>query len=122
MGEGSRFHETYRYYAQGVGPETATLPEGWQQRLRKVQTAETDSKVGYCLDPSDLFLSKAFANRDKDREFNMALLRYGYVKPSRVLDLVALMPVDDRAKRDLRARIRRWIRILEERGYDVANE
>lgn len=26
IGEGSPFHETVGYYAQGVGPETATLP------------------------------------------------------------------------------------------------
>jgi hypothetical protein len=31
--------------------------------------------VGYCLDVLDLFMSKALANREKDREFNMALLR-----------------------------------------------
>jgi len=33
IGEGSRFHEQYGYYAQGVGPDTATLPAagsgGW---------------------------------------------------------------------------------------------
>jgi len=28
LGEGSRFHETHGYYAQGVGPETAVLPTG----------------------------------------------------------------------------------------------
>lgn len=28
IGEGSQFHETFGYYAQGVGPETALLPEG----------------------------------------------------------------------------------------------
>lgn len=26
IGEGSQFHLTYGYYAQGVGPETALLP------------------------------------------------------------------------------------------------
>lgn len=26
LGEGSQFHDTYGYYAQGVGPETAVLP------------------------------------------------------------------------------------------------
>jgi hypothetical protein len=29
IGEGSQFHQTYGYYAQGVGPETAVLPRGW---------------------------------------------------------------------------------------------
>ncbi len=28
LGEGSQFHETFGYYAQGVGPETAVLPSG----------------------------------------------------------------------------------------------
>lgn len=27
IGEGSTFHETHGYYAQGVGPETAILPK-----------------------------------------------------------------------------------------------
>lgn len=32
IGEGSQFHETFGYYAQGVGPETACLPADWMQR------------------------------------------------------------------------------------------
>ena len=35
IGEGSQFHQTYGYYAQGVGPETATLPSGWMQRVHR---------------------------------------------------------------------------------------
>ena len=54
IGEESRFHETFGYYAQAVGPETATLPAGWQQRLHKIQNQNTDLKIGYCLDPLDL--------------------------------------------------------------------
>jgi hypothetical protein len=33
IGEGSPFHDLFGYYAQGVGPETAVLPTGWQARL-----------------------------------------------------------------------------------------
>ncbi len=29
IGEGSPFHETFGYYAQGVWEDTAVLPEGW---------------------------------------------------------------------------------------------
>jgi len=29
IGDGSRFHETYAYYAHGVGPEIALAPAGW---------------------------------------------------------------------------------------------
>ena len=122
LGEGSQFHDTHRYYAQGVGPDTATLPEGWKDRLHRVQTSATDLKVGYCLAVVDVFMSKAFANREKDREFNMALLRYGYVTPRSTLDMVAFMPIPDDRKRDMRARIRRWVKMLKERGYEVAAE
>jgi len=119
LGEGSLFHNTYRYYAQGVGPETATLPEGWQDRLYRVQTPTTNLKVGWCLDTLDLFMSKAYANREKDREFNMALLQYGYVKLPQALDMVARMPIDDKSQQAMRACIRRWVKLLQERGYEL---
>jgi hypothetical protein len=46
LGEGSQFHETYGYYAQGVGPETAALPAGWMDRVHRVQNAATNDRVG----------------------------------------------------------------------------
>lgn len=36
LGDGSRFHPTYGYYAHGIGPETAKAPAGWQNRLIEV--------------------------------------------------------------------------------------
>lgn len=48
IGEASPFHERFGYYAQGVGPETAILPTGWQGRLVRLQNANTDLKVGWC--------------------------------------------------------------------------
>ena len=33
IGEASPFHETFGYYAHGVGPETAILASVWQERL-----------------------------------------------------------------------------------------
>lgn len=108
LGEGSSFHETYGYYAQGVGPETAILPEGWLQRVHRVQTAATDGRVGYCLDLTDLFLSKAAAGRDKDRAFCIALLQHGHVLADDALARLAGMPLDDAARRRLRAAITRW--------------
>lgn len=117
LGEGSHFHEMYGYYAQGVGSDTACLPEGWKGRLERIQNARTNGRVGYCLDVIDLFMAKTAANREKDREFNIALLRYGYVSAEAAIDMVALMPVDDAQKKAMRARIRRWGKILEDRGY-----
>ena len=82
IGEGSKFHETNGYYAQGVGPDTAILPSGWLQRVHRVQNSNTNDRVGYCLDVADLFASKAAAGRDKDRKFCMALLTHAYVTPT----------------------------------------
>lgn len=33
LGQGSPFHETFGYYADGVDFKTAAAPEGWEQRL-----------------------------------------------------------------------------------------
>jgi hypothetical protein len=122
IGEGSQFHETHGYYAQGVGPETAILPEGWMERVHRVQNDNTKGRVGYCLGLVDLFLSKAAAGRDKDREFCMALIAHFYVMPDEALKLVPSMPIDDNARRTLRATIRRWAKAAQEAGNPAAGE
>lgn len=122
IGEGSQFHQTYGYYAQGVGPDTATLPSNWMQRVHRIQNGNTNDRVGYCLDVLDLFLSKAAAGREKDREFCMALFEHGYVAPAHVLELVPSMPIDDKQQRALRATIRRWARAVRDAGHDIPGE
>lgn len=77
IGEFSQFHDHSGYYAQGVGPETAILPDGWMNRVHRVENAATNGRVGYCLDVPDLFMSKAAPDRDKDRVFCKALLQHG---------------------------------------------
>ena len=84
-----------------------------------MQSAGTNGRLGYCLDTTDLFLSKATAGRDKDREFCMALLMHGHVTPTKVLELVPLMPRDKTQHRQLRATIRRWVKTLREEGHDI---
>jgi hypothetical protein len=74
IGEGSQFQKEHGYYAQGVGPDTAWLPADWMSRVHRVQNENTNGRLGCCLDLPDLFLSKAAAGREKDREFCMACL------------------------------------------------
>jgi hypothetical protein len=69
IGELSPFHDTFGYYAQGVGEETATLPERWKERLVPVRSARTRGATGWCLEVHDLVISKLFAGREKDRRF-----------------------------------------------------
>ena len=82
------------------------------QRVHRVQNDNTRNRVGYCLDVLDLFLAKAAAGREKDRVFCMALLEYRYLTLAQVLDLVPTLPIDDKARRRLRATIRRWAKAL----------
>lgn len=110
LGEGSHFHNTYGYYAEGVGPQTSRLPIGWETRLHRVQSVNTEGYVGLCLDVPDLFMAKAFAGREKDREFCMGLFQHAFVTLEQVEVLVPDMGLASPEQRKLLARIRRWHR------------
>ena len=69
IGELSPFHDTFGYYAQGVGETTAVLPAGWQTRLVPIRNENTRHATGWCLEIHDLLLSKYVARRDKDVRF-----------------------------------------------------
>lgn len=105
IGEGSPFETTYGYYAQGVGPETAKLPAGWENRVVRIQTPGTDGKVGYCPDPHDLAASKLAASREKDKAFVSAMLRLGLVQGTTLAQSIALLPIEP----ERREQLRRWL-------------
>lgn len=98
IGELSPFHERFGYYAQGVGPETAVLPAGWQDRLVKLQNENTDLKIGWRLEPHDLAAAKLVAGREKDGPFVQTMLRHGLIQLNTLLDRVQALPVDANAK------------------------
>lgn len=91
IGELSPFHETYGYYAQGVGERTAVLPEGWQSRLVAVPTP---AGTGLCLEPHDLVISKCVAGREKDRDYVRAALRHRLVDRDTLLERLARTSID----------------------------
>ena len=80
IGELSVFQDTFGYYAQGVTPQTATLPDGWRNRLIPFLTPATNGVTALCLEPHDLWISKAVAGRPKDREFCKALIARNLVE------------------------------------------
>lgn len=107
IGEDSPFHETFGYYAQGVSPDTAVLPRGWEGRLVRVETANTGDAAGLCLDPHDLALSKYAAGREKDLLFVAALVRHRMLDRNTTLARLAMMPLAQEAIERIEARIRR---------------
>lgn len=107
IGEASMFHDTFGYYAQGVVESTALLPEGWGDRLVRFSTPDTKGVVAWCLELHDLWISKAVAGRDKDREFCLALLKSRLVQPNVLRTRLDAVPgLDER----VRAAAASWIR------------
>jgi len=104
LGELSPFHETFGYYAQGVGPETATLPQGWEARLVPLPTR---GATGLCLEVHDLAISKYVAGREKDLEFTAGALRHGLVRAEVLFERLAATPLSDERRTIVAARIRR---------------
>ena len=95
IGEGSPFHDRFGYYAQGVGPETAILPAGWESRLVRIQNPNTDLKIGFCLDPHDLAASKLAAGREKDWSFVGEMIKAEIVGITKLARRVEGLPLSD---------------------------
>lgn len=107
IGEGSLFHERFGYYAQGVGPKTATLPKGWQRRLVSVLNANTNGIEGLCLEVHDLAISKYVAGREKDLMFTRELARCMLVSKAKLLARLAATSVNSALKKLVAGRIER---------------
>jgi hypothetical protein len=88
IGELSSFHHEFGYYAHGVAPETATLPDGWEQRLVEFQVNDPPGTIGLCLEKHDLAFSKLAAGREKDIEFIRELLKYRLINRGKILRLI----------------------------------
>ena len=95
IGEGSHFHAEFGYYAQGVGPETATLPKGWQDRLIGIKNENTNGVLGLCLEVHDLAISKYVAGRPKDRLFAIELIRQKMVQHQTLLERLCTTEMPD---------------------------
>lgn len=94
IGEASNFMDYYGYYAQGVGVDTAVLPEGWEQRVVKIQNQNTDLKIGYCLGIYDLAASKLAASRPKDMQFVKVMIEHRLISPIELIGHLQLLPIE----------------------------
>jgi Nucleotidyltransferase of unknown function (DUF6036) len=71
LGRASRFARRHGFYIDVVAPEIATLPDGWESRLRAFRIGKT---TAFCLEVYDLIITKLAAGRLKDLEFVGALI------------------------------------------------
>jgi hypothetical protein len=106
IGEGSHFHETFGYYAQGVAEETATLPDGWRSRLVRISNVNTAGTIGLCLEVHDLAISKYVAGREKDVQFTRELARHGLTDEKALLKRLAETTLNSAVREIVTGRIR----------------
>ena len=108
IGEGSMFHDTFGYYAQGVVETTAVLPSGWRDRLVRFETPATKGVTAWCLEVHDLWVSKAVAGREKDIDFCRALLQRMIVERDRLRSRLDTMDgIDEHVRKAVSGRIDR---------------
>jgi hypothetical protein len=97
-GELSPFEQLHGFSIDGVDLQTSALPEGWRDRLVKVQNANTAGPAdglqftGWCLDKEDLCVAKLCALREKDQNFVSELLRAGLVDSGLIATRLATVP------------------------------
>jgi hypothetical protein len=106
IGELSMFHETFGYYADGVEPETARLPAGWQDRLVAICNPNTLGNTGWTLEIHDLLISKYVANRQKDRDFTRAAIAHQLADPAILNQRLAMTALEPETRERIRQSIR----------------
>jgi hypothetical protein len=105
IGEGSLFHEQNGYYAQGVGPETAVLPNDWEDRLIIVNNENTNGVSGLCLEVHDLAISKFVAARPKDLEYIQELIRQQMIEKTTLTERLAETQLSEAEQASIKMRI-----------------
>ena len=93
LGEMSPFHDANGYYAQGVGEDTAWLPDGWRDRLIPFEAPSIlVPGRGLAIERHDLAASKLAAGRIKDFEFVEALIAVGILDVPTIRERLDAIP------------------------------
>jgi hypothetical protein len=110
IGEGSTFHQTFAFYAQGVSVTTAVLPAGWEDRVVNYERPDADPSRARCIEAHDLVVSKLVAGREKDIDFATALIAGGLVDSDMLIERAQNLPVPGAVRKRVHASITRCAR------------
>lgn len=105
LGENSPFHHTHGFYVHGVSIETASLPEGWEERTNKVQDYMDENNIGWCVEAHDLAASKLIAYREKDISFVRTLLLEELINAEILKNRIEMIQTD----KSLKERALNWL-------------
>lgn len=67
LGEGSSFDETYGYHADPVSPKLPSFPDGWEERLIRLESLE-GIHIAFS-EPHDTAVSKYMRGEERDRRW-----------------------------------------------------
>jgi hypothetical protein len=96
LGRKSAFARLHGFYVDVVTPDLASLPEGWERRLKPFRVGRI---TAFCLEVHDLLASKLAAGRLKDLELAGALLKLRLAKVAMLRRRIPRLPVPrDRQK------------------------
>jgi hypothetical protein len=111
LGELSMFHQTHGFYVHGISIESATLPDGWEQRTVAVSDPIfTGGNTGLCIEVHDLAASKLVAYRQKDKEFVRLLLIERMIDHKVLAERINSLNIEEQ----LSERLLRWVNITAE--------
>lgn len=115
LGADSVFHGTFGYFADGVGPETAILPENWESRSIKIENNPLlEGAIGICPEIHDICASKLMAFRDKDIHWVSKAVLSGLAEPQTILERLEEIP--ERLHPEKRPIVISW---LEAQNWDL---
>jgi hypothetical protein len=105
IGRDSRFHRTFGYYGDGVGPRTAIMPLDWRSRAVEYVTPDALA-TAICPSAEDIAIAKLCAWREKDQAWLREAFRSGIAQVGNVNALLrGLMPEAAPATDELLRRI-----------------
>jgi hypothetical protein len=101
MGELARFHEIFRIYAPAVGPETATLPADFRDRLRIPDRSCSCPLLG----AAGLSIFEAGCGKGKRLRVRRRTLHYKIIRPSELQRIIPEANVELRTKMEDRLKL-----------------
>lgn len=92
IGQGSRFHDEFGYYGDGVSPTTAKMPSDWQARAVEYRGAGSPDVAAIVPEENDVALAKLAAWREKDQDWLARGVNYGVLSLKTMVSRLGRMP------------------------------
>jgi hypothetical protein len=112
LGQGSPFEAEHGYYLDPISPRVATLPEGWEERLVRIELAP--ELIAWFLEPNDAAVSKYARLEPRDREWIRPGLEAGILSPAildaRFAQTTFIDDAESARARGARAEDEKWLR------------